>query len=80
MLVAAGDTFRAGAIDQLRVWATGRVRSSSGASPAPIRRRSRSTRSTPAMARGADVVIIDTAGRLHTSDELMDGAARRWRA
>ena len=46
VVVAAGDTFRAGAIDQLRVWAERTGAEFIGAGPAPIRRRSRSTRST----------------------------------
>ena len=64
VMVAAGDTFRAGAIDQLRVWAE---RTRRGVrwrdAPAAIRRRWRSTRSTPRIARGVDVLIVDTAGR-----------------
>jgi fused signal recognition particle receptor len=72
VVVAAGDTFRAGAIDQLRVWAerTGAefVGATAGADPASVAFDSIDA----AVARGADVLIIDTAGRLHTSDDLMD--------
>lgn len=72
VMVAAGDTFRAGAIDQLRVWA-GRAGSefigaTPGADPASVAWGAIDA----AVARRADVVIIDTAGRLHTSDALMD--------
>ena len=70
-LLAAADTFRAGAIDQLRVWA-GRVGAEfvgaqPGADPASVAFDALDA----AAARGCDVVIIDTAGRLHTQDDLM---------
>jgi fused signal recognition particle receptor len=72
VLVAAGDTFRAGAIDQLRVWAerTGVefVSGRAGGDPAAVGFDSIDA----AIARGCDTVIIDTAGRLHTSDALME--------
>jgi fused signal recognition particle receptor len=72
VMVAAGDTFRAGAIDQLRVWAerTGAefVGSQAGGDPAAVAY----SAIDAAVTRGVDVVIIDTAGRLHTSDGLMD--------
>ena len=72
VLVAAGDTFRAGAIDQLRLWAarTGAefVGAQAGADPAAVAFQSIDAAET----RGADVVLIDTAGRLHTSVSLMD--------
>ncbi len=72
VLVAAGDTFRAGAIEQLRVWAQRSgadfVSASPGSDPAAVAFNAIDAGVT----RGADVVIIDTAGRLHTSDSLMD--------
>jgi fused signal recognition particle receptor len=72
VLVAAADTFRAGAIDQLRVWAerTGAefVGGSAGGDPAAVAFQAIDA----AASRGADVVIVDTAGRLHTSTSLMD--------
>lgn len=72
VIVAAGDTFRAGAIDQLRVWAerTGAdfVGGKAGGDPAAVA----FDAIDAGVTRGADVVIIDTAGRLHTSDNLMD--------
>ena len=71
-MVAAGDTFRAGAIDQLRVWAerTGAefVGAKAGADPAAVAFDAIDS----AVARGVDVLIVDTAGRLHTSEGLMD--------
>ena len=71
VLLAAGDTFRAGAIDQLRIWAdrTGAqfVGGTPGADPASVA----FTALDAAAARGTDVVIVDTAGRLHTQDNLM---------
>lgn len=72
VVVAAGDTFRAGAIDQLRVWAerTGAdfVGGKAGGDPAAVAFDAIDAAAT----RGADVVIIDTAGRLHTSENLME--------
>ncbi len=71
VLIAAGDTYRAGAIDQLRLWAdrtgAGFVGSAPGADPAAIAFNAIDA----ALARGADVVIVDTAGRLHTQGGLM---------
>ncbi|MBX9927658.1 MAG: signal recognition particle-docking protein FtsY [Gemmatimonadaceae bacterium] len=71
VLVAAGDTFRAGAIDQLRVWAerTGAefVAGAPGGDPAAVA----FSAIDAAVSRGVDVAIIDTAGRLHTSNDLM---------
>jgi fused signal recognition particle receptor len=71
VMVAAGDTFRAGAVDQLRVWAE-RTRADfvgarAGADPAAVA----FDAIDAAVARGADVLIVDTAGRLHTSEGLM---------
>lgn len=72
VLVGAGDTFRAGAIDQLRVWAerTGAdfVGGAAGSDPAATAYNS----VEQGIERGADVVIVDTAGRLHTSSDLME--------
>lgn len=72
VVVAAADTFRAGAIEQLRMWA-GRVGvdfigGQPGGDPAAVAFDAIDAATT----RGADVVIVDTAGRLHTSDSLMD--------
>jgi fused signal recognition particle receptor len=71
VMVAAGDTFRAGAVDQLRIWAqrTGAefVSANQGADPASVA----FDAIDAAIARGADVLLVDTAGRLHTSDGLM---------
>jgi len=72
VMVAAGDTFRAGAIDQLKVWAerTGAVfvGAKPGSDPAAVAFDAIDS----AVARGVDVLIVDTAGRLHTSEGLMD--------
>jgi fused signal recognition particle receptor len=71
-LVGAADTFRAGAIDQLRRWAersnTDFVGGEPGSDPASVAFNAIDAGVT----RGSDVVIIDTAGRLHTSSNLMD--------
>src|SRR4029079_691367 len=71
VVVAAGDTFRAGAIDQLRVWAERAgaefIGAVAGADPAAVA----FDAIHAAVARRADVLIIDTAGRLHTSEGLM---------
>jgi fused signal recognition particle receptor len=71
VLMAAGDTFRAGAIDQLAVWA-GRVGADfvgakPGADPAAVA----FDAVEAALTRGTDVVLVDTAGRLHTQGDLM---------
>src|SRR3954469_15863948 len=72
VLLAAADTFRAGAIDQLRIWAdrTGAdfVGANAGADPAAVAYQAIDA----AVTRRADVVIIDAAGRLHTSAGLME--------
>ena len=72
VMVAAGDTFRAGAIDQLKVWATRTgaefVGAVAGTDPASVA----FDAIDAAIARGVDVLIVDTAGRLHTSEGLMD--------
>jgi fused signal recognition particle receptor len=71
VMVAAGDTFRAGAVDQLRLWAerTGAefIGANAGADPAAVA----FDAIDAAVARGVDVLIVDTAGRLHTSEGLM---------
>ncbi len=71
VLLAAGDTFRAAAIEQLSTWA-GRlgieiVKSKPGSDPSAIA----FDALTAAKARGADVVFIDTAGRLQNKTDLM---------
>jgi fused signal recognition particle receptor len=72
VVVGAADTFRAGAIDQLRVWADRAgvdfVGGRPGSDPAAVA----FDAIDAAMTGGADVVVIDTAGRLHTSGGLMD--------
>ena len=71
VVLAAGDTFRAAAIEQLGVWATRTgseiVKTKSGGDPAAVVYDAL----TSARARNADVVIVDTAGRLHTKLNLM---------
>lgn len=71
-LLVAADTFRAAAIDQLQIWAdrigVDIVRHRPGADPAAVA----FDGMTAAKARGADVLLIDTAGRLHTKANLMD--------
>ncbi len=72
VLLVAGDTFRAAAADQLEIWA-GRsgaaiVRQNAGADPASVV--FDGIRS--AKAKGSDVIIIDTAGRLHNKTNLMN--------
>lgn len=71
VLVAAGDTYRAGAIDQLRLWAERThvdfVGGAPGGDPAAVAFNAIDA----AVARGTDVVIVDTAGRLHTQEGLM---------
>ncbi len=72
VLLGAGDTFRAAAVDQLEVWAerTGSqiVRGADGADPSSVLFDAVKT----GVEAGVDLVICDTAGRLHTRAELMD--------
>lgn len=72
VVVAAADTFRAAAIEQLEVWAKRSgaeiIKHSEGSDPAAVVFDAISA----AKARGADVVICDTAGRLHNKKNLMD--------
>ncbi len=76
VLLAAADTFRAAASEQLTIWAerTGAdiVKHSEGADPAAVA----FDAVTAAKARGADVVLIDTAGRLQTKVNLMEELAK----
>ena len=76
VILGAADTFRAAAIEQLEVWAQRSgadiVKHSQGADPAAVVFDSVSA----AKARGADVVICDTAGRLHNKKNLMDELAK----
>jgi len=71
VLLAAGDTFRAAAIDQLQIWAdrldVEMVRHNEGTDPAAVI----FDAIQAGKARGMDVVIADTAGRLHTKMDLM---------
>jgi len=71
VLLAAGDTFRAAAVEQLEIWAervgVDCVRQGPGADPAAVVFDALNA----ASARGLDVVIVDTAGRLHTKTNLM---------
>ena len=71
VLVGAGDTFRAGAIDQLKVWAERSgaefVGGKPGGDPAAVA----FDAIDAAIKRDVDVAIIDTAGRLHSNDDLM---------
>ena len=70
VLVGAADTFRAAAEEQLEIWAQRAEADFVGSPREPTPPRSRSTRSKAARARGHDVAIIDTAGRLHTQANL----------
>lgn len=76
VLLGAGDTFRAAAIEQLQTWAdrTGSdlVRQQPGSDPAAVA----FDAVQAGKARGADIVIIDTAGRLHSKDDLMAELAK----
>jgi fused signal recognition particle receptor len=76
VLLGAGDTFRAGAIEQLKVWAERAdveiVAQREGADPAAVAHQA----SEAAVARGVDVVLCDTAGRLQAQKALMDELAK----
>src|SRR6201986_2877296 len=76
VVMGAGDTYRAAAAEQLATWAerggAELVRGQDGAAPGAVAYDAVSA----AVARKADVVIIDTAGRLHTQDNLMEELAK----
>jgi fused signal recognition particle receptor len=71
VLLAAADTFRAGAVAQLEIWSqrlgVDIVKGKAGADPASVV----FDACDAALARGVDVLLIDTAGRLHTQGDLM---------
>jgi fused signal recognition particle receptor len=72
VMVAAADTFRAGAVEQLALWAervgADFIRGQQGGDPAAVA----FDAIEAAEARGVDVLLIDTAGRLHTNQGLME--------
>jgi fused signal recognition particle receptor len=76
VMLAAGDTFRAAAIEQLAAWAERNgvplVAQAAGADPAAVAFDALQS----AKARAIDVLIVDTAGRLHTQSHLMDELAK----
>ncbi len=76
VVLAAADTFRAAGVEQLELWAqragVGFVKRPPGADPGSVAYDAIAT----ARREGADVVIIDTAGRLHTQDDLMAELAK----
>ncbi|HEX5726631.1 MAG TPA: signal recognition particle-docking protein FtsY [Longimicrobiaceae bacterium] len=71
VMLAAGDTFRAGAVEQLRRWAERVGAGFAGAEPGRDPAAVAFDALDAAEAAGADVVIVDTAGRLHTQGDLM---------
>ena len=79
VILGAADTFRAAAIDQLAVWAdragVDMVKSAEGADPASVV----FDTIAAAKARGSDVIICDTAGRLHNKKNLMNELAKMYR-
>lgn len=72
VMIAAGDTFRAAAIEQLEAWAERSgaefVKHQEGSDPAAVAYDA----CAAAKARGCDIVLVDTAGRLHNKDYLME--------
>jgi fused signal recognition particle receptor len=76
VIIAAADTYRAAAVEQLAEWSERAgaqiVRSAPGSDPGAVAYDAVDA----AQARGADVVIVDTAGRLHTQGNLMDELAK----
>ena len=72
VVLGAGDTFRAAAVEQLTIWSKRLgveiVKQATGADPAAVA----FDAADAAVARGADVCIVDTAGRLHTQSNLME--------
>jgi len=76
VMLAAGDTFRAAAIDQIKLWGERAdvpvVANNPGSDPAAVVYDA----TEAARARGNDILIIDTAGRLHTNYNLMEELAK----
>ncbi len=76
VILGAGDTFRAAAVEQLTIWAQRMgaeiITGKSGSDPASVAYKA----TEAAYKQGADVVIIDTAGRLQTQSNLMDELGR----
>jgi len=76
VMLAAGDTFRAAAIEQLQTWGSRIgvpvIANKPGSDPASVV----FDATTAAKARGCDVLIVDTAGRLHTNFNLMEELAK----
>ncbi len=72
VIIAACDTFRAAAIEQVAIWAergnVDIVKSKHGSDPAAVA----FDAAQAAQARGADILLVDTAGRLHTKSNLME--------
>lgn len=72
VMIAACDTFRAAAIDQISIWAERSgveiVRSTENADPASVAHDA----AAAAQARGVEILLVDTAGRLHTKSHLME--------
>ncbi len=72
VMIGACDTFRAAAIEQVAIWAERSgveiIRSDNGADPAAVAFDAASA----ARARGTDILLVDTAGRLHTKSNLME--------
>ena len=70
-MIAAADTYRAAAVSQLEIWAqrlnVGIVKGTAGGDPAAVVYDA----TEAAVARGIDVLLVDTAGRLHTKQNLM---------
>ncbi|HEY8420302.1 MAG TPA: signal recognition particle-docking protein FtsY [Thermoclostridium sp.] len=79
VLVAAGDTFRAAAIDQLEIWAKRAgvdiIKHTEGSDPSAVIYDAIQA----AKARGFDIVVCDTAGRLHTKKNLMEELKKLFR-
>jgi fused signal recognition particle receptor len=76
VMLAAGDTFRAAAVEQIQAWGARHdvpvIAQSTGADPAAVMFDAMQA----AQARSCDVLICDTAGRLHTQENLMDELAK----
>jgi fused signal recognition particle receptor len=78
-MIAACDTFRAAAVDQLAVWAQRSgvdfIRAKDGSDPASVAYDA----AAAAKARGIDILLVDTAGRLHTKAHLMEELKKIYR-
>ena len=80
VMIAAGDTFRAAAVEQLHIWATRAGATLVSGPPQADAAGLAHDACSRSLSEGADILLIDTAGRLHNKSNLMDELAKIQRA